>query len=261
MKKILAFITFLLFLLLLWCANNKYQACCESNSNVVKEKTRIATKREAPLVYKWNSSEAITNDLWDAKKIGILSEYTNGKILRIVGPYFKEEGKDLGIARAKSVFAKLDGKVDSTKVEFEAKLVDFYDAAKTSNFSGTDFKWLTRNENIQEIDNKTLIYFPTNSTKKVSNSNILDYLINVVEALDGNTKTITLSGHTDNVGNANSNKKLALGRANSIKVELVRLGINPDRISVMSFGEEKPIATNETKAGRQQNRRVELEIN
>lgn len=259
MKKILAFITFLLFLLLLWCANNKYQACCDSNSNVI-EKAPIVTKREAPLVYKWNSSEAITNDLWDARKIGILSELTDNKILRILGPYFEEEGKALGITRAKSAFAKLDGKVDSTKVEFDAKLVDFYDSAKTSYFSGTEFKWLTRNENIQEIDNKTRIYFPSNSTKKVSNSNILDYLISVVEALEGNTKTVALSGHTDNVGNPVFNKKLALGRANSIKVELVRLGINPDRISVVSFGEEKPIATNETKAGKQQNRRVELEI-
>ncbi|HIE45711.1 MAG TPA: OmpA family protein, partial [Flavobacteriaceae bacterium] len=52
----------------------------------------------------------------------------------------------------------------------------------------------------------------------------------------------------------------ALKRANSIKNELINLGVAPDRISTVSFGEEKPIATNNTKAGQQKNRRVELEI-
>jgi hypothetical protein len=265
MKKILAFITFLLFLLLLWCSNNKYQACCSANdveSDVVKEqitKTPVV-KKDGPLVYAWNSYKSITNDLWGAKKNEILSGMADGKILRILGPYFEEEGKEVGIARAKSVLQLLADKVDTSKVELGSKLISFYDDAKTNHFGGTKFDWLTRNDNIQEIDNKTLIYFPYNSTKKLSNANITNYLKDAVKVLKGNTKKVSLSGHTDSMGDSSSNKRLALDRANSIKNELVRLGLSANRITTVSFGEEKPIDTNKTKVGRQKNRRVELEI-
>jgi len=274
MKRILAFIVFLLFLLLLWYSYNKYQNCCEgANKNNAIEQTHKAddsakinaaasanAKKDGPLVYNWNSGEAITNDLWDAKRKEILAAMADGKILRITGPYFKEEGKKMGITRAKAAFAKLHSTMDAKKVEYASKLVNYYDGAKTNHFAGTDFDWLTRNNNITEVDNKALIYFPTNSTKKLSNVNIINYLKDVAKSLKGNNKQVALSGHTDNVGNDVSNKRLALGRANAIKNELVRLGVAANRISAVSFGEEKPIATNDTSAGRQKNRRVELEI-
>ncbi|MEE9349214.1 MAG: OmpA family protein [Flavobacteriaceae bacterium] len=264
MRKILAFITLLLFLLLLWFSKKNYDACCNGNNNVI-EKTQntivdTTVKKDGPLVYEWNSGDAITNDLWGARKSEILSAMADGKVLRILGPYFKEEGKEMGITRAKAAYAKLGTNLDSKRVEYGAKLVNYYDGAKTKRFGGTGFNWLTRNDNITEVDNKALIYFPTNSTKKLSNANIINYLKDVAKSLKGNTKKVALSGHTDSRGNDASNKRLALGRANSIKAELVRMGVEGNRVSTISFGEEKPIETNDTAAGRQKNRRVELEI-
>jgi len=271
MKKILAFITFLLFLLLLWYSYTQYHKCC-GNSNVIeKTKTSIPivkkeTKKEpiinkdGSLLFNWKSDIAHNNEYWNTKKETILSGFADGKILKILGPYFKEEGKDIGIARAKSAFAKLGNKINPKKVEFGSRLVNFYEDAKTKSFSGTEYSWLVRNDNITEVDNKALIYFPTNSTKKLSNSNIINYLKEVSKSLIGNNKKVYLSGHSDSRGNAAKNKTLALGRANSIKNELVRLGVDKNRISTVSFGEEKPIASNNTKAGQQKNRRVELEI-
>ncbi len=262
MKKILAIITLLLFFLLLWCTKDKYKECCEGNSTnnkVVKKVPEIKVKKDGPLVYKWNSGEAITNDLWNSKREEILSGKMDGKVLQISGPYFKEEGPEIGITRAKAAFAKL-GIPDFEKVEFGSKLIKFHEGAKTEHFSGTGFNWLIRNKNIQQIDSKTLIYFPTNSTKKISNANIINYLKDVAKSLQGNNKKIFLSGHSDSRGNAVKNKKLALGRSNSIKNELVRLGVPANRISAISYGEEKPIADNKTKIGQQKNRRVELEI-
>lgn len=262
MNKILAFITFLLFLLLLWWSKNKYDACCNAISDVVEEKiTAPVIKKDGPLVYDWNSDQAITNELWDAKRTNIISGMADGKILRIVSPYFEEEGRDMGFTRAKSVLRLFANKIDTSKIELGARLVSFYDNAKTKRFAGTQFNWLTRNENIQEIDNKALIYFPYNSTKKLSNVNIANYLKDVAKSLKGNDKKVSLSGHTDNLGRASANKTLALDRAKSIKKELVRLGVEANRISAVSFGEEKPIAPNINKIGRQKNRRVELEIN
>ena len=258
MKKILAIITLLLFLILLWCTKERYNECCGGNNDVVTEqKPEVKVHKDGPLVYDYKSGEAITNDLWNAKKANILSGMTDGKTLRVVGPYFEDEGKAMGITRAKAAFAKLGSNLDSKRVEFGSKLVN---GDNTKRFAGTDFNWLTRNENITEVDNKALIYFPTNSTKKLSNVNIINYLKDVAKSLKGNTKKVSLSGHTDSQGPATANKRLAQGRANSIKNELIRLGVAANRISAVSFGEEKPIETNDTAAGRQKNRRVELEI-
>ncbi len=263
MKKILAIITLLLFLILLWCTKERYNECCGDNTNVVKQQEpepEVKVKKDGPLVYKWNSGEAITNDLWDAKKASILSGRSTGKTLRVVGPYFEDEGEPIGIIRAKSAFAKLGDSLNIKNVEFGSRLVKYYDGAITTRFAGTEFNWLTRNENITEIDNKALIYFPTNSTKKLSNANIINYLKDVAKSLKDNDKKVSLSGHTDSQGPAARNKRLALGRAKSIKNELIRLGVAANRITTVSFGEESPIADNNTAAGRQKNRRVELEI-
>ncbi|NOZ46556.1 MAG: OmpA family protein [Chlorobi bacterium] len=71
---------------------------------------------------------------------------------------------------------------------------------------------------------------------------------------------IELGGHTDNVGSDESNKKLSQDRVNSVKKYLVDKGIDFDRIAAVGYGEERPIASNETDEGRQKNRRVELQI-
>lgn len=263
MNKILAFIVFLLFLLLLWYTYDGYQDCCSKSKTekvIPKEVVKTKVKIQEPLVYNWNSEKAITNEAWEVKRSEIISSGSDGKILRVTGPYFEEEGKDIGIARAKSAFKELKSNLDTKEVEYASKLIKFYEAAKTNQFAGTSFNWLVRNDNITEVDNKALIYFPSNSTKKLSNSNIINYLKDVVKSLKNNNKKVFLSGHSDSRGDDVLNKKLALGRANSIKKELINLGVSAERISTISYGEEKPIASNDTKEGQQKNRRVELEI-
>ncbi len=71
---------------------------------------------------------------------------------------------------------------------------------------------------------------------------------------------IRVDGHTDSVGSDAYNMDLSVRRANSVKDLLVQRGIAPDRIEVMGFGETMPVATNDTEAGRQLNRRVEIKI-
>jgi outer membrane protein OmpA-like peptidoglycan-associated protein len=71
---------------------------------------------------------------------------------------------------------------------------------------------------------------------------------------------LRINGHTDNVGKEPANVKLSQGRADAIKNYLVKKGINKNRINSKGFGSKKPIATNTTDAGRQQNRRVEFQV-
>ncbi len=73
-------------------------------------------------------------------------------------------------------------------------------------------------------------------------------------------KRIIVSGHTDDRGSAAYNKKLSLKRAEAVKACLVSKGIAADRIETAGYGEEQPVADNNTPEGRQLNRRVEIKL-
>jgi outer membrane protein OmpA-like peptidoglycan-associated protein len=69
---------------------------------------------------------------------------------------------------------------------------------------------------------------------------------------------LQVEGHTDSVGSADYNQRLSENRADSVRTYLVEQGIAPNAIGTAGFGETMPVASNDTPAGRQQNRRVEL---
>jgi len=71
-------------------------------------------------------------------------------------------------------------------------------------------------------------------------------------------RSATIEGHTDSIGAADSNLALSERRAAAVMAELVKLGVASDRLSTRSFGEEQPVVGNDTAAGRQMNRRVEI---
>ena len=71
---------------------------------------------------------------------------------------------------------------------------------------------------------------------------------------------IIIEGHTDNVGKAATNLKLSDDRANSVRMALIERGVDGTRMEAKGYGMEKPIASNNTKAGRAENRRVEFNI-
>lgn len=68
----------------------------------------------------------------------------------------------------------------------------------------------------------------------------------------------TVNGHTDNVGTDEVNRTLSMQRAKSARDLFVENGINANRVKTNGMGADDPIETNETEAGRQANRRVEL---
>ncbi|MDF2447390.1 MAG: hypothetical protein K0S46_2626 [Moraxellaceae bacterium] len=70
------------------------------------------------------------------------------------------------------------------------------------------------------------------------------------------TVNVTIEGHTDNRGNAAVNKRLSQQRADAVKAELVKQGVDAARLSAVGYGADKPIADNNTEAGRAENRRV-----
>jgi len=71
---------------------------------------------------------------------------------------------------------------------------------------------------------------------------------------------VRIAGHTDNIGSDEYNQRLSEARAKAVYDYLISRGISADRLSYIGYGKSRPIDTNETSEGRQNNRRVELEI-
>jgi outer membrane protein OmpA-like peptidoglycan-associated protein len=67
-----------------------------------------------------------------------------------------------------------------------------------------------------------------------------------------------VEGYTDSTGGADYNQELSDRRANAVRTSLVDMGISNDRITTRGYGKESPVASNDTAAGRQMNRRVEI---
>ncbi len=86
----------------------------------------------------------------------------------------------------------------------------------------------------------------------------VDDLIVILKAFP--TTEARLEGHTDNVGDAAVNLKVSKDRANLVKDMLVAAGISSSRLSTDGFGQDRPIDTNATDAGRAKNRRTELVV-
>ncbi|ADB36809.1 sodium-translocating pyrophosphatase [Spirosoma linguale] len=71
---------------------------------------------------------------------------------------------------------------------------------------------------------------------------------------------VKVGGYTDNTGNANANLKLSGERASSVEAELEKLGIDKSRLEAEGYGQEHPVASNDTEEGRAQNRRISMRV-
>jgi outer membrane protein OmpA-like peptidoglycan-associated protein len=71
---------------------------------------------------------------------------------------------------------------------------------------------------------------------------------------------LEVDGYTDSIGTDEYNMKLSEQRAGGVRSYLIGEGISPDTISARGFGKDNPVASNETAAGRQKNRRVEMVV-
>ncbi|MEP7233762.1 MAG: OmpA family protein [Ignavibacteriota bacterium] len=96
------------------------------------------------------------------------------------------------------------------------------------------------------------------STLKPESFAELDRLYELLEASP--SMEVEIAGHTDDVGSEELNMKLSLDRARAVRDYLVAKNISRKRLTITGFGKSKPIASNDSEDGRQQNRRVEFTI-
>lgn len=103
------------------------------------------------------------------------------------------------------------------------------------------------------------IFFDVGKANLRATSNTeLDRLVKLLK--DVPSLKIEISGHTDNTGSSSINDQLSQDRAQAVVDYLVNHGIAKDRITAKGYGSTRPIASNNTASGRQENRRTEFEI-
>ena len=126
----------------------------------------------------------------------------------------------------------------------EAKLISFIEDPTQAASKGSWF----------DFDR---LLFETNSAVLKTDSNA--QLQNIAEILRAYPHVnVKVGGYTDNSGDPTANLQLSQDRANSVRQALIGLGVSPDRLTAEGYGEQHPLASNSTEAGRAQNRRVAL---
>lgn len=105
---------------------------------------------------------------------------------------------------------------------------------------------------------KTILFNSGRSTIKIESNKVLSEIVQILQEYP--TAKFSIEGHTDSSGSAELNQRLSDTRANAVKSHLIENGIDPFRLSAKGFGEDRPITTNATSAGRAQNRRVEINL-
>lgn len=244
----------------------------ESNFNAVMAKPdSVIPGKALPVIgascikFTWADSEPITDPCFITLKDSILSSLQTGQILEIIGGYYEKENRimasgDLGLLRASRIKEMIVPSIPADNIKVRSKNLGDTVNVVLDNTALILYKGVFQNDQVKELDDKTMIYF-----KFASNSGVNDVLVNqyvayLAKRIKSTQEQILITGHTDDDATAEHNLKLGLKRANIIKNLLVAKGIKASRIKTDSKGEEMPIAPNDTEDNRKLNRRVEVMI-
>ena len=215
-----------------------------------------------PLRFECSDDKPDPQVRWTRFRDSLVSSLKDNEILQIKGFNYDTEsnstsGKTLGMARALSVRKLFSLKDDRIRI-LDGKAGK--DCRKEEMNRLIAFSALRNTASVKEIDDRTLIYFPTNSTNKLANNDVESYLDEVAIRVKRTGEKVYLSGHTDNEGDPESNLRLGQRRADVIKNYLVSKGVSTGNIITSSKGETNPRADNGTASGKAENRRTELQI-
>ena len=225
----------------------------------------IENRDERPLLFRWSDPKPIANQRFNAFRDSLLATLDANEILEITGIYYRDEenpvgARNLGEVRAEAIrdaFANyLPAERMATRSEFGQVTGDL----RNKFFEGARFRTRMNTDFIKEVEDHVLIYFPFNSTKRLTNAQIDHYMTEVAERVLKTGEHVQLTGFTDDLGTNESNYYLGLWRAEAMRDILIGKGVEPSRVQAKSMGELNPIASNRTSAGKKQNRRVELRL-
>ncbi|XKG37329.1 OmpA family protein [Marinobacter sp.] len=136
--------------------------------------------------------------------------------------------------------------------------MDRQEAQLRQRLEGTGVRVIREGDNIELVMPGNITFDTNQASIKPSFTGVLESVGLVLNEFD---KTIIqVEGHTDSTGAQSYNQLLSEKRAASVRDFLLNQGIEPKRTRAVGYGQRYPIASNDTPAGREQNRRVELTL-
>ena len=233
-----------------------------SEARTVAPITRAPVKKLTPLAFLCSDDKPTVEQRWTRFRDSLVSNLKDDQILEVRGLHYDDEtnstsAASLGLARASQV-RKLFS-LDDDRITVNSGIKG-NNCTKEEMNNLVAFRYLRNSAKIKEVDDKTLIYFPYNSTNKLADAEVESYLNDVAARVKRSKERVRLVGHTDDDGSAASNMSLGQRRADIIKRYLIDQGVPANQITALSKGELDPVADNGTKAGMAKNRRTELQI-
>jgi outer membrane protein OmpA-like peptidoglycan-associated protein len=142
---------------------------------------------------------------------------------------------------------------------FFANYMQKQETAMRQQLAGVEGASIQRDAEVLAVTFKSDVLFDVNSSTVKPGG--YDELQRVAGVLNNYPQTnIQIAGHTDSSGSEQYNLQLSRQRADAVKNAMVGYGVAPARLMTVGFGESRPIASNDTEAGRQINRRVAITI-
>lgn len=208
-------------------------------------------------------ADIIWEDLATGKQIGkIKSDPQDGSFFLVLS-----KGKNYGFYSEKEGYFPNSQNIDLVNLKKSQKVSKNIEMTRLSDLFGDDLEMAGNSDLLYDAFdlkkrkklNLNNLFFDYNSSELLKSS--FPELDRVVYFLNNYPiRKIEVSGHTDSIGNPEYNLKLSQRRADAVKNYLVNKGIDPNILESKGYGQEEPVATNETDEGRQKNRRVELLI-
>ncbi|HNT19791.1 MAG TPA: OmpA family protein [Saprospiraceae bacterium] len=235
-------------------------------SGMVEENPET-TDAESPemgcILFRWAKAEPALRPCFDHIRDSLINGLDEGQMIEIIGYYFEDENRimasgDLGLLRAVQTRDLFSNHVDQSRLKVRSRSIPLRDSMEGKLFESLLMHRIYYNDQVKELDEKTLIYFAYGTNGQLDNRVLEAYAQQLVSRLKNTRDDILLVGHTDDDATEESNLKLGLQRAELIKYLLVNKGLPAGRIKTSSKGESSPIAPNNTEANRSLNRRVEL---
>jgi len=269
MRNLAIIIVLFLWALLGWKMCSDYNRCCVAEEVVGAAAAAVAPVapcEEGAICFDNDSCEPRLGERWEEMRDSLINNLSDNQGLLITGIYNNDESydgaaQDLGHCRAEEVRALFGGSHQEiiktagyVTVGSQVGVVDRYriETVQMEDESNT--------LSSPAIGRSAVIYFPYNSTNKLNDSEIEDFLREVARDVKDNGGRVVLEGHTDDKGRAVKNIELGQRRANVIMDYLLGQGLLRNQINAESKGESSPVTTNATAVGRAKNRRVELKI-
>ncbi len=215
--------------------------------------------------------------LWHQAKLNMINEPVGGQL-----PF--NESADAAELRIKDSILGLQASINALKTteanysqrivatekermaaEKERQALEAQDRAVRQQFEAVQAMFSTNEANVYRQRQNVLIsahgfQFPSGVSEiQTDNFSLMNKIIQAINIFPN--ARIEVSGHTDSTGSDNANQLLSQARATKVGKFLSDVGgISANRITATGYGESRPLASNETLAGRAENRRVEIKI-